>query len=148
MRLIIRSATNSDLPTILTIERASPAAAHWGDSEYRLAIDSPHRLVLVADIDSGIVGFLVALTAISEWELENIAVTPDSRRIGIGRALMNALIEAARTARATEIRQEIRASNQPAQRLAQSCGFLQQGRRAAYYQEPVEDAILLHFVIS
>lgn len=143
-----RRATLADVPFILTIERASPAAAHWHDSEYSSAIDSPARLLLVAEQNSQVVGFAVAFTAIPEWELENIAVHPRSREQGIGRILMNALIGAAKAAGATEIRQEIRASNLPAQRLAQFCGFLQDGRRAAYYKEPVEDAILFHFVIS
>jgi len=144
---ITRAANLADLPSILTIERASPAAAHWNEAEHREAIASPDRLVLVAQGPSGIAGFLVAFTAIAEWELENIAVHPGSREQGIGRVLMTALIEAAKAAGATEIRQEIRASNLPAQRLAQSCGFVQEGKRAAYYREPVEEAILFKFIM-
>src|SRR6185437_10570183 len=127
--------------------RASPAAAHWPDFEYTSAVDSPARLLLVAEQNSQVVGFAVAFTAIAEWELENIAVHPGSREQGIGRVLMTALIEAAKAAGATEIRQEIRASNLPAQRLAQSCRFAQEGKRAAYYREPVEEAILFKFIM-
>lgn len=145
--LTIRLATVADLPAILAIERASPAAAHWPNSEYAGAVTSPTRLTLVAEEDSEIVGFVVALTAVSEWDLENIAVHPDSRRRGVGRALMQAFIDAGAQARATEIRQEIRASNLAAQRLAQSCGFLQEGRRAGYYREPMDDAMLFKLMI-
>jgi [ribosomal protein S18]-alanine N-acetyltransferase len=139
---IIRCASRADLPSILAIGRTSPAAAQWQESEYTSAVDSPARLLLVAEQNSEVVGFAFAFTAIREWELENIAVHPGSREQGIGRVLMNALVGAAKAAGASEIRQEIRASNLPAQRLAQSCGFVQEGRRAAYYKQPVEEAIL------
>jgi [ribosomal protein S18]-alanine N-acetyltransferase len=104
--------------------------------------------VLVAEERSRICGFVVALTSISEWELENIAVHPDSRRRGIGRALMLDLIEAAIMTGATEIRQEIRASNRAAQGLGQSCGFVQEGRRSGYYKQPMEDSVLFKLVLS
>ena len=97
---------------------------------------------------SEILGFLVASVAIKEWELENIAVTPQAQRGGIGRALMMALIDRARQANATEIRQEIRASNTAAQKLGLSVGFIQEGRRRNYYRDPVEDALLFKHLLG
>lgn len=144
---LVRQATLADLPAVLAIERASTTAAHWPESHYASAIGSPARLLLLAEASSEILGFVVAHTAVPEWELENIAVQPRARRRGVGRALMNALIDAAKAAGATEIRQEIRASNLPAQKLGQSCGFLQEGRRSGYYSQPVEDAMLFKFMV-
>lgn len=95
-----------------------------------------------------VVGFLVASTAISEWELENIAVAPESRKQGIGRALLGSLIVRARESGAKEIRQEIRASNSAAQKLGLSVGFIQEGRRPSYYRDPVEDALLFKYLLT
>ena len=146
--IVIRSLLPDDMPEILQIERDSASAAHWPENEYAKAIPEGNRLVLVAERDSQIRGFLVVSTATSEWELENIAVCLAARRRGIGRALMDALVERARQAKATEIRQEIRASNVAAQMLGQSMGFVQEGRRRGYYRDPVEDALLFKYLVN
>jgi ribosomal-protein-alanine acetyltransferase len=146
----IRAAGVRDLPSVLTIEQDSPAAAHWRDSDYAKALNEPERLFLVAvaveEGDHRVIGFLVASTATEEWELENIAVSPAARRRGIGRALMNALIQQAQHRGAVEIRQEVRASNAAAQNLGRSAGFIPEGRRKAYYRNPVEDALLFKYL--
>ncbi|HEX4662786.1 MAG TPA: ribosomal protein S18-alanine N-acetyltransferase [Terriglobales bacterium] len=142
-----------DLTSVFGIEHASSSAAHWGHLEYQQALRSRERVFLVAEMapeeaaKHEIVGFLVASTATQEWELENIAVAPASRRRGIGRALMNALIQHARLSGSVEIRQEIRASNTTAQYLARSVGFLEEGRRKGYYRDPREDARLFRYLV-
>ena len=61
---------------------------------------------------------------------------------------MEALIDRAGESGASEIRQEIRASNAAAQRLGQSVGFVQRGRRKDYYRNPDEDALLFNYLIQ
>lgn len=144
----ISSANTSAIPFILSIQRASPYASQWSYEDYAAAISQADRLVLIAAQDFMVVGFLVASTAISEWELENIAVAPESRKQGIGRALLGSLIVRARESGAKEIRQEIRASNSAAQKLGLSVGFIQEGRRPSYYRDPVEDALLFKYLLT
>lgn len=148
MRLITRTATSSDLAAILDIERQSGSAAHWSISHYESALRDPKRLVLVAEQNRQLIGFLVASAATSEWELENIAVTPVQRRRGIGSELLADLLARARAEGASEIRQEIRASNSAAQFLGQAIGFKQEGRRPNYYRNPVEDALLFKYLVK
>jgi ribosomal-protein-alanine acetyltransferase len=143
----VRAAVPADIGAIMRIERDSPTASHWTETDYTRAIAQSDRLVLVSEESGKISGFLVASTATIEWELENIAVAPSGRRRGSGRALMAALIRRARQAGAGEIRQEIRASNLAAQRLGQSVGFLQTGRRKGYYGNPDEDALLFNYLV-
>ena len=147
MDLVIRAAIHSDLDAVLAIERASRTAAHWPRALYETAIGNNQRLFLIAERGDELVGFILASTAIQEWELENIAVLPSVRRQRIGLALINALISAAESAGATEIRQEIRASNLAAQRLGQLAGFIQNGRRPGYYRDPQEDALLFKYLV-
>ena len=147
--LVIRNAKESDIRAIIAIQNESATAAQWPESHYGKALNEPGRLILLAEQGrSQILGFLVASTSIKEWELENIAVSPKALRSGIGRALMNVLIARAREAGATEIRQEIRASNLAAQQLGLSVGFIQQGWRAGYYNNPVEDALLFKHLLG
>ena len=147
--VVVRDARKIDISAIMRIENGSPTAAQWSESHYGEALSDPERLILVAEQEqSEVVGFLVASAAIQEWELENIAVSPEARRQEIGRALMTALIDRARQTGATEIRQEIRASNIAAQKLGLSLGFIQEGRRANYYRDPVEDALLFKHLLG
>jgi ribosomal-protein-alanine N-acetyltransferase len=146
--IVVRAAVPQDLPRILRIDRDSPTAAHWPESDYQQAIEQAERRVLVAEESDEVLGFLVASTATTEWELENIAVSTLARRQGVGRALVNALIQRAKEAGAGEIRQEIRASNLAAQCLGQAVGFVQQGRRKSYYRNPEEDALLFNHLLS
>jgi ribosomal protein S18 acetylase RimI-like enzyme len=143
----ISPATAAAIPFILSIQHACASAAQWKHEDYATAIAQPDRLVLIAEKDSKIFGFVVAYTGIPEWELENIAVAPDVRRCGVGHALITALIERARQGGATEIRQEIRESSTAAQKLGLSAGFIQEGRRPDYYRDPVEDALLFKHLL-
>ena len=146
--IAIRVAVPADAAAILRIDRDSPTAAHWPEAKYSQAIEQAERLVLVAEESGELLGFLVASTATVEWELENIAVSKSAQRQGIGCALLKALIDRAKEASASEIRQEIRASNSAAQRLGQSVGFVEQGRRKGYYQGPDEDALLFNYLLG
>lgn len=148
MELVIRAAIQSDLDAVLAIEQASPTAAHWPRAQYESAIANNEKLFLVAALAHSVVGFLVASTAVQEWELENIAVIPSARRHRTGSALMHALISDGKKAGATEIRQEIRASNLAAQMLGQHAGFIQDGRRLDYYRNPQEDALLFKYLLA
>lgn len=143
----IRSATEADLLAILRIQRDSSTAAQWPEGNYKEAIRQDTRLVLVAEEPGQLMGFLVSSRATDEWELENIAVSPSWRRQGIGRALLEALIRQAQDSGASEIRQEIRASNLAAQQIGQAVGFVPVGRRKGYYQNPEEDALLFNYLL-
>jgi [ribosomal protein S18]-alanine N-acetyltransferase len=139
----IRPALPDDLPAILALERSSPTAAHWSDAEYRLVFDpgATPRTLLVA-VAPAVAGYIVVRTAGPEWEVENVVVSADLRGRGIGLALVNAVIEKARTAGAESLALEVRASNAAARALYTRAGFLQVGTRPRYYLQPEEDAVL------
>lgn len=152
----IRAANVSDLPAVLRLERACPAAAHWTESHYRDALvaagGGPERLFLVASPapdpstatpeEPALSGFLVARYLAPEWELENIVVAEDARRRGIGRQLLSALMARAREANSQFVFLEVRESNLPARALYEKAGFREAGRRKGYYTNPPENAIL------
>jgi len=153
----IRPATVEDIPSIIVLERSSPTAAHWIESQYQrlfqVSHSGPRALVLVAchlnpappaQIEAGtnVVGFLVARCVASEWELENIVVASDDRGKGIAMALLCFLQARVREAGGAPIHLEVRESNASARRLYEKAGFRQSGRRKAYYTDPSDDAIL------
>ena len=81
--MIIRAATEDDLPAILQIQESAPEAAQWAPRDY-LAYEC-----LVAENGAAMVAFLVARAAGPESEILNLAVAPGFRRQGIGRQLLS-----------------------------------------------------------
>jgi [ribosomal protein S18]-alanine N-acetyltransferase len=166
--LYIRPGTVADISHILTLERQSATAGHWTEPQYRQAFQTqgPARLLLVAAEasaaeasspraaglssvkGSGILGFLVAHHLAPEWELENIVVAHAARHRGIGKRLLEALLEAARETNSSAVFLEVRESNTAARTLYEGSGFEQTGRRPSYYTSPSEDAILYRRVLA
>lgn len=75
-------------------------------------------------------------------ELQRICVRPRARGGGLGRELLSYVLEQARTDGLNGVSLEVRASNEPAHRLYASLGFVESGRRRAYYPGG-DDAILM-----
>jgi ribosomal-protein-alanine N-acetyltransferase len=140
MPLAIRRATPDDIPAIQALEQRAPSAAHWSAQEYGKLIAT--GVVLVAEKESEICGFVCAKPVGSEWELENIVVEKPFLRQGVADSLMRALLDVASHAAASKIFLEVRESNLPARQLYEKHGFRETGRRRNYYQNPPEDAIL------
>lgn len=83
-----------------------------------------------------------------EVHIVTVATHPDYRRQGLGRLLMEWMIERARLAGATEVTLEVRAGNVAAQALYAQMGFEVVGRRKGYYRNNGEDAILMTLFLS
>jgi len=143
----IRSAILSDVPQMLHLERQAAKAAHWSVEQYEALFlpDVPPRTVLVATeqlSDKAVVGFLVALCISDEWEIESVVVDESVRRRGIGLSLVRDVIGRATAAGAGALILEVRESNTAARQLYEKNGFIQESRRADYYQGPLEHAVL------
>ena len=144
----VRRSLPGDLEAILRIERACAEAPQWSGAAWREAlaemeIREPARASLVAEGNGDLLGFAVVSCACGIAELESIAVAPENRRMGIGRALCEAAIAWSGAQAAETIELEVRASSGGALALYGSLGFLEQGRRRRYYRDPAEDAILM-----
>lgn len=100
-------------------------------------------IFLVAEQDGAAVGYVGCQTVLDEGYITNVAVSPDCRRQGIGRALIAELTEQAKRAGLAFVTLEVRASNMPAIALYESAGFRQVGVRRNFYTAPTEDAVLM-----
>jgi ribosomal-protein-alanine N-acetyltransferase len=140
MPIAVRPATSSEVAAILAIERQSPSAAHWTSEQYNNLLRN--GVVLVSEEAGKLAGFICAKAVAGEWEIENVVVAPEFLRRGIASRLLSRLIQQARNAEASAILLEVRESNEPARRLYEKHDFRDVGRRRAYYNDPVEDAIL------
>ena len=145
----IRLGGRQDVGAMAALGRQSPTAAHWAESFYvgLFQEGDAERVVLVADDEGCVRGFLVARIVGHECELENIIVAQGNRRLGLGLGLIRALFEALRDRKATRIFLEVRESNATARSFYSFCGFAITGRRKSYYKDPEEDAVLYSLTI-
>lgn len=87
-----------------------------------------------------VAGYLVTWHVADELHVMNVATGPAHRRRGIGRALMDAAVDYARSHRIQHVLLEVRRSNRPAIALYRGLGFFAMGIRARYYPDD-EDAV-------
>jgi ribosomal-protein-alanine N-acetyltransferase len=146
--VLVRKFAASDVPAVLAILEESPEAAAWS-RESLLQLDSVAQAAWVADRDGIVAGFLIGRSAADEFEILNMAVSRAQRRHGIGSKLLECVIDFSRKVGTARVYLEVRASNEPAIAVYRRHGFTACGRRARYYRDPVEDAILLSlFLVS
>jgi ribosomal-protein-alanine N-acetyltransferase len=147
MAIHIRNATGRDLPRILEIERlAFPAP--WTLASFQRELTLPFSRIVVAlpAHSQQIAGFLCRWLIADECHVLNVAVHPESRRLGIGGVLISEAITEARSTGAGVVTLEVRRSNLPARQLYRKFDFEERRLRRHYYG-PGEDAIImeLHF---
>jgi len=96
------------------------------------------------------VGFALARDLGSEGEILSLGVLPDCRRLGIGRALLRAVIDEAARRELPSIVLEVADDNAAARGLYASAGFVAVGRRTRYYRRGGEtiDALLLRCPVN
>ncbi|HMF91917.1 MAG TPA: ribosomal protein S18-alanine N-acetyltransferase [Candidatus Angelobacter sp.] len=145
----VRSARREDVPRMMQVAGHSATAANWNQEAYTglFSPGAPAGLVtLVIQEDEVVAGFLVGRNvARDEWEIENVAVAGAARRRGLGSRLLGEFMDLARQRGGKHIFLEVRASNRAAQALYQKWAFVEAGTRRSYYQDPVEDALILRF---
>jgi ribosomal-protein-alanine N-acetyltransferase len=146
----VRPADAGDVAGVVTLERAISEAPHWGVAEYGAIVNgdgadsSVRRCFFVAEAEGRLLGFAVGkVIGSSVAELESVAVDLPARRGGVGRALCLAVAGWCRGQGARALELEVRAGSGGAIALYGGLGFVVSGRRAKYYREPVEDALLM-----
>lgn len=143
--MTIRPATSADLADIMALERASFPTDAWSEAMMREELASPfgHYLVLEqGPAFAGYAGFR-SLPKAADGDVQTIAVAPDARGRGQGRALLRALVAEADRRGVREVFLEVRADNPVAQALYVSEGFAEIARRPHYYQPDDVDAIIM-----
>jgi ribosomal-protein-alanine N-acetyltransferase len=90
-----------------------------------------------------VAGYLLAWRLESEVHLGNLAVAPAYQRRGVGRFLVEWLLDRAREGGQSHITLEVRSSNFAAQELYRNAGFRAVALRRGYYQDTGEDALIM-----
>jgi ribosomal-protein-alanine N-acetyltransferase len=141
--LQIRPFKTEDINSISEIEQLSFKDPFPSYFLSQLAKANPDTFLVAVMIDK-IVGYAVIDRWPDQEHLVSIAVVPESRKMGVGQALLDHLIK--RVERGN-LRLEVRRSNNAAVELYRKNGFVQTGVAHGYYTDG-EDAIQMEKVIQ
>ena len=149
-RFFIRRMREPDLPSVREIERLS-FSNPWSDTTFRgeiqnTAVSSP--MVVVRRPGEEVVGYIIYWQIRDDVQVNNIAVHPECRGLGLGEAMMRYAIAKSREAGATFVTLEVRQSNTPALTLYRKLVFEIMGTRKNYYTKPDEDAYVMALVLA
>ena len=142
----LRRLALGDLLAIEEIERRSYPTP-WSRSMFAGELAKPSSICLGAfeaeGEDGALVGYLIVSRYVDAWHVMNVAVAPEFRRRGIGRALLERLFEVTGGDSRRGYTLEVRVSNADAIRLYERLGFEARGIRRGYYTDNREDALIM-----
>jgi ribosomal-protein-alanine N-acetyltransferase len=142
--VVERLDPSEDLDAVLEIERASFANPWTREMfEHELGHAEVSHTFVIRTQEMPVAGFCVFWVVFDEIHVNNLAVRPEARRMGLGRILLKAALAEAAALGGRRATLEVRRSNLAAIRLYEAFGFRATGVRPAYYSNPAEDALVL-----
>jgi GNAT superfamily N-acetyltransferase len=137
MRFKIRVAGANDCSEILKLIKElavfekQPNAVILSEEELIKSAfsENPWVYVYVAEIDSKVVGMALYYYGFSTWKgrslhLEDLIVNENYRKLGIGKALMNQILQLAKTEKVERMSWEVLDWNEPAIKFYESLGTI------------------------
>ena len=140
--VIIRRMTMADVDGVAAVEAAT-FPTPWSRDAFASEMKNVAARYLVAEKDGRIIGYAGAWIILDESHITNIAVLSDYRGQGIGRALTHGLLQYLSNLGAAYATLKVRKSNEVAQNLYVSLGFIKLGVRKRYYEDNGEDALIM-----
>src|SRR5438552_6303187 len=141
---IERVTAADQIDAVLAIEEAS-FTNPWTRAMYLTELENTgvSYCFLAKHEDGQPVGFCSFWRVLDELHINNIAVLPPFRRLGVATRLLTFALSEGVALGARRATLEVRRSNDPARLLYERFGFTIAGLRRAYYTKPVEDALVL-----
>jgi len=141
--LLIRDMTTDDVDRVSRIEEEN-FSMPWHRESFLQMIESDNALYVVAELDGEIVGTCGIITCLDEGDISNVVVDSAFRGRGIAYEMVGTAIKKAHDELyINNFTLEVRASNKAAISLYEKLGFVSEGIRPAFYEKPVEDAIIM-----
>ena len=147
MNIEIKKMTTSHIEEIAKLEKdcfSSP----WSEDGLKTELNNNFARFFVAFSGDEIAGYIGSHNVLGEVYITNVAVFPEFRRNGVGKALVEFLVNKMKEENAEFVTLEVRKSNLSAISLYEKCRFQNVGERRKFYEKPVEDAILMTYFIK
>ncbi|MCR5399215.1 MAG: ribosomal protein S18-alanine N-acetyltransferase [Lachnospiraceae bacterium] len=143
MDIRIRKMEMKDIDAVCAMEEEA-FSMPWHKESFIDMMNNPNALYMVAEDDMGVVcGAAGVLAVAGEGSICNIVVKADCRDRGIGRRLVQSMINVGRDEYdIKDYTLEVRESNKAARCLYERLGFICEGVRPGFYDKPKEDACI------
>ena len=138
----IREMQLDDLEQVMTIEEAN-FSVPWTETGFFTFLLREDTLFLVAEEGEKILGYCGVVTVQDEGDITNVAVEKNSQNQGIGKKLLEEMFQRTQKAGVCRLFLEVRAGNAAALHLYEKMGFVQMGIRKNYYEQPLEDGVVM-----
>ncbi len=138
----LRRAMPDDVPKIFTLE-ASSFADPWSERDIFATVCSEGGICFVAAEEEEVIGYVFGRLIAPEAEIYRIAVKEDKRKRGVGYRLLSYMMKTERGHGLETAFLEVRESNKAARNLYSAFGFQEIGIRKNYYQNPIENAVIM-----
>ena len=140
--IIVRKMQPEDLLQVCEIEKDN-FSLPWSEKSFLESMERQDTLFLVALDREEVAGYLGCYCVAGEGEITNVAVKSSYRRQGVGGKLLETLYEEAKALHTQEFFLEVRESNEAAIGLYSRQGFVKEGVRKNFYEQPVENAVIM-----
>lgn len=147
-KIPIRPLRPEDAKVVTEILRQSPEAVFWPEASVREVLEWKGILGLATEAKGEVVGFLIGRQMKDEGEVLNLAVERTSRRRGEGGTLLRAAVAEFRKRGVSRVFLEVRESNEAGITFYTKHSFFYAGRRAGYYRDPNEAAIVMEIRLT
>lgn len=147
------SAINSsyDFPFVVYKQKSRSAVPETDTPDCKKSEDEPESGAMTSshmdsrsdDSEDTIAGYSVLRVLAPEAEIEDICVSEDMRKCGIGEKLLRHMIAVAKEKEAENIYLDVRSQNTAARNLYEKTGFTESYIRKSYYRDPVDDAVIM-----
>lgn len=142
----VRSMTAADLPVVAQIDTLS-FQLPWPPAAFDIELLNTNSRCWVVELEGQVVAALIIWRVLDEAHIATIAVHPDFRQRGIAKTLLQAGMQTAYAEGARIYHLEVRAGNLAAQKMYTDFGYEVVGRRAKYYKDNNEDALLMTLIL-
>jgi ribosomal-protein-alanine N-acetyltransferase len=140
--VVLRPLVPADLDALEAMERTLFGGGAWSRTALAEELDGPGRWYVGAQdrTTQELVGYAGLWFDGYDGQVMTVGTRPDAQGRGVGRMLLDALLDHARELGAGDVLLEVRVDNEPALRLYERAGFERFGRRKGYYQPENVDA--------
>jgi len=115
----------------------------WSLRAFTDTVEKENFRYFVAEEAGEILGYCGFLFVLDEAEIPNVCVKASARKQGVGKQMMTVLMKEAAKLGIVMLFLEVRESNVAARTLYKSLGFEENGIRKNFYEQPVENAVLM-----
>lgn len=137
-----RNGLEKDIAEIARLEKEAFSDA-WSQQSIGDTLQQKQAFVAVAEEAERVIAYCIIYYVLDEAEIARIAVNQTLRRRGIGQGLLNYICQWCKEKQIQRLCLDVRQSNEVAKGFYAQYGFVVDGIRKGFYENPKEDAVLM-----